>query len=91
MASGSITITRTSSDRAFHQLVRHCTVEPHHLVLASSTGAPRETSIAGPAVVAYNLMDVGPEDGGFACVAGSHKAAFTFPPRWKSLKYHTLV
>ena len=35
--------------------------------------------------VAYNLKDVGPEDGGFACVPGSHKSAFAFPDNWKDL------
>lgn len=40
---------------------------------------------SGLLVVAYNLKDVGPEDGGFACVPGSHKAAFPFPEEWKEL------
>ncbi len=35
--------------------------------------------------VAYNLKEVGPTDGGFACVPGSHKSAFAFPDRWKDL------
>ncbi len=35
--------------------------------------------------VAYNLKDVGPDDGGFACVPGSHKSAFAFPDNWKDL------
>ena len=34
---------------------------------------------SGLLVAAYNLRDVGPDDGGFACVPGSHKAAFPFP------------
>jgi hypothetical protein len=42
-------------------------------------------SHSGLTVVAYNLGDVGPEDGGFACVPGSHKAAFAFPKDWRSL------
>jgi hypothetical protein len=40
---------------------------------------------SGLLVAAYNLKDVGPEDGGFACVPGSHKAAFPFPEDWKDL------
>ena len=36
-------------------------------------------------VVAYNLRDVGPGDGGFACVPGSHKANFPYPETWKHL------
>ncbi|HTW99589.1 MAG TPA: phytanoyl-CoA dioxygenase family protein [Acidimicrobiales bacterium] len=40
---------------------------------------------SGLFVVAYNLRDVGPEDGGFACVPGSHKAAFPYPEDWKDL------
>jgi hypothetical protein len=40
---------------------------------------------SGLAVVAYNLRDVGPADGGFAAVPGSHKAAYQFPPDWIEL------
>ncbi|MGD0311574.1 MAG: phytanoyl-CoA dioxygenase family protein [Acidimicrobiales bacterium] len=40
---------------------------------------------SGLVVVAYSLKDVGPDDGGFACVPGSHKSAFAFPDRWKDL------
>jgi Phytanoyl-CoA dioxygenase (PhyH) len=40
---------------------------------------------SGLLVAAYNLKDVGPDDGGFACVPGSHKAAFPFPDSWKDL------
>jgi hypothetical protein len=40
---------------------------------------------SGLLVAAYNLNDVGPADGGFACVPGSHKAAFPFPENWKDL------
>ena len=36
-------------------------------------------------VVAYNLRDVGPGDGGFAVVPGSHKASYPFPPEWIEL------
>jgi hypothetical protein len=47
---------------------------------------------SGLLVAAYNLKDVGPEDGGFACVPGSHKAAFPFPENWKDLSNpHTCV
>lgn len=37
-------------------------------------------------VVAYNLRDVNPGDGGFAAVAGSHKSSFRFPSQWKELE-----
>ena len=40
---------------------------------------------SGLVAVAYNLKDVGPDDGGFACVPGSHKSAFAFPDNWKDL------
>jgi hypothetical protein len=40
---------------------------------------------SGLLVAAYNLHDVGPRDGGFACVPGSHKSAFAFPQDWKQL------
>jgi hypothetical protein len=41
---------------------------------------------SGLVAVAYNLRDVGPRDGGFACVPGSHKATFPFPEGRKSLE-----
>jgi hypothetical protein len=41
---------------------------------------------SGLAVVAYNLRDVGPTDGGFAAVPGSHKANYEFPADWKELE-----
>jgi hypothetical protein len=40
----------------------------------------------GLTVVAYNLHDVNPGDGGFACVPGSHKANYAFPEAWKNLE-----
>ncbi len=40
----------------------------------------------GLTVVAYNLRDVHPGDGGFGCVPGSHKANFPFPDEWKELE-----
>lgn len=40
---------------------------------------------SGLVAVAFNLKDVGPGDGGFACVPGSHKSAFAFPEQWKHL------
>ena len=39
----------------------------------------------GLSVVAYNLRDVGPDDGGFACVPGSHKANFSLPAEWRNM------
>ncbi len=36
-------------------------------------------------VVAYNLLDINPGDGGFAAVPGSHKSNFSFPNQWKEL------
>ena len=39
----------------------------------------------GLTVVAYNIKDVNPGDGGFACVPGSHKSNFTFPDEWREL------
>jgi len=39
----------------------------------------------GLTVVAYHLRDVGPDDGGFACVPGSHKSNFSFPSDWADL------
>jgi hypothetical protein len=40
----------------------------------------------GLTVVAYNLKDVNPGDGGFGCVPGSHKSNFAFPAEWKELE-----
>jgi ectoine hydroxylase-related dioxygenase (phytanoyl-CoA dioxygenase family) len=45
-------------------------------------GEPR----SGLAVAAINLRDVGPEDGGFAAVPGSHKANYALPEEWKDLE-----
>lgn len=39
----------------------------------------------GLSVVAYNLADVNPDDGGFGCIPGSHKSNFAFPEEWKDL------
>jgi ectoine hydroxylase-related dioxygenase (phytanoyl-CoA dioxygenase family) len=39
----------------------------------------------GLTVVAYNLKDVNPDDGGFACVPGSHKSNYPFPKEWREL------
>ena len=40
----------------------------------------------GLSVVAYNLKDVGPMDGGFGCVPGSHKSNYSFPDEWKEME-----
>jgi hypothetical protein len=40
---------------------------------------------SGLVVVAYNLRDVNPGDGGFAAVPGSHKANYQFPAEWVEL------
>ena len=40
----------------------------------------------GLMVVAYNLKDVNPGDGGFGCVPGSHKSNFPFPEEWRELE-----
>lgn len=39
----------------------------------------------GLTVVAYNLKDVNPGDGGFAGVPGSHKSNYPFPKEWRDL------
>ena len=39
----------------------------------------------GLTVVAYNLADLGPEDGGFGCVPGSHKSNYRFPGEWRDM------
>jgi len=39
----------------------------------------------GLTVVAYNLRDVNPGDGGFGCVPGSHKSNLAFPNEWRDL------
>lgn len=41
----------------------------------------------GLVVVAYNLRDVMPGDGGFACVPGSHKSNLRFPREWTDLTH----
>ena len=40
----------------------------------------------GLLVVAYNLHDVNPGDGGFGCVPGSHKSNYQLPRDWIDLK-----
>ncbi|GIX06246.1 MAG: hypothetical protein KatS3mg115_0649 [Candidatus Poribacteria bacterium] len=40
----------------------------------------------GLTVVAYNLHDVHPGDGGFGCIPGSHKSNFPFPDEWRELE-----
>ena len=40
----------------------------------------------GLTVVAYNLKDVNPGDGGFGCVPGSHKSNYAFPSEWLNLE-----
>ena len=40
----------------------------------------------GLSVVAYNLADVGPMDGGFGCVPGSHKSNYAFPDDWREME-----
>jgi len=40
----------------------------------------------GLTVVAYNLKDVHPGDGGFAAVPGSHKSNVRFPDEWRELE-----
>ena len=39
----------------------------------------------GLTVVAYNLCDIGADDGGFGCVPGSHKSNYAFPREWRDL------
>ncbi len=39
----------------------------------------------GLTVVAYNLADVGPQDGGFGCVTGSHKSNYRIPTEWRNM------
>ena len=39
----------------------------------------------GLMVVAYNLKDVHPGDGGFGCVPGSHQSHYRFPNEWRDL------
>ncbi len=38
---------------------------------------------SGLTVVAYNLRDVNPGDGGTGCVPGSHKSNFAYPDDWR--------
>jgi hypothetical protein len=40
----------------------------------------------GLSVVGYNLHDVGPMDGGFGAVPGSHKSNYPFPEDWKEME-----
>lgn len=39
----------------------------------------------GNTVVAFNLTDVGANEGGFICVPGSHKANFDMPEAWRDV------
>ena len=40
----------------------------------------------GLTVVAYNLQDVNPGDGGFGCVPGSHKSNYDFPDELETIR-----
>ena len=40
----------------------------------------------GLTVVAYNLKDVNPGDGGFGCIPGTHKSNRPLPEEWRSLE-----
>ena len=49
---------------------------------------------SGHTVVAFNLTDVSEEEGGFACVPGSHKANFPIPEEMKTFENgvdHSLI
>ncbi len=39
----------------------------------------------GLTVVAFNLKDIHPGDGGFGCVPGSHKSNLSFPEDWRDI------
>ena len=39
----------------------------------------------GLSVIAYNLKNMSPKDGGFGCVPGSHKSNYHFPEDWKEM------
>ena len=51
----------------------------------TSYGVADGVFLNGLTVVSYGLCDVGPDDGGFAAVPGSHKANFACPDRFRSL------
>jgi hypothetical protein len=38
---------------------------------------------SGLTVVSYALSDIGPDDGGFCCIPGSHKSNFTLPAEYR--------
>lgn len=42
---------------------------------------------SGLLAVAYELNDVHPGDGGFACIPGSHKSNFPCPQEWLNLEF----
>ena len=56
----------------------HGAGEPHkpYVGYHATSGA----GFAGAVTVAYLLTDAGPDDGGFACAPGSHKARYPIPP-----------
>jgi ectoine hydroxylase-related dioxygenase (phytanoyl-CoA dioxygenase family) len=41
----------------------------------------------GLTVVAYELNDVHPGDGGFGCIPGSHKSNLPLPAQWRNLEF----
>ncbi|MCL4505964.1 MAG: phytanoyl-CoA dioxygenase family protein, partial [Chloroflexi bacterium] len=41
----------------------------------------------GLTVVAYNLRDVNPGDGGTGCVPGSHQSNYPYPNDWRELDH----
>lgn len=56
----------------------HGAGEPHKPYV--SYDSPSGAFFAGGVTVAYLLADSGPDDGGFACVPGSHKSRYPIPP-----------
>ncbi len=62
----------------------HGAGEPHKPYV--SYDSPNGTFFAGGVTVAYLLGDAGPDDGGFACVPGSHKSRFPIPPGVRTME-----
>ena len=56
----------------------HGAGEPHKPYVGYETSG--STTFAGAVTVAYLLTDAGPDDGGYACVPGSHKSRYPIPP-----------
>ena len=62
----------------------HGADEPHKPYVAHSS--QNGSIYTGAVTVSYVFADAGPDDGGFACVPGSHKSRYPIPPDLRTME-----